>query len=494
MAEKPIKTPLPADLPENWNAGQIVAPDGTSVGLTEQHGYNYLMEMVNRSQLSINIINEFVADLADVLNPLENWYENSLPSSRIWKKIVYGNGKFVALGSTIIINETTTAAFAYSTDAITWLETLVAQEKGISWYGLTHGDGKFVAIGTISGAPAKAAFAYSTDGIQWTYVEKNDIGAIYYGIAYGNGKFVAINGLQAISSADGIDWEYHIIDNDAIRFEPFQGIAFGEGKFVSIGVDSGQAIYSEDGINWSKASEFVIKNIRSIAYGAGKFVAVGDNGAVYSSNGIQWRDSNIPNGIFNDISFGFCGFVAVGRADDISNSGIVAYSKDGIDWDVVTNPPSFRLKSVAYGNGRFAVISDQYGFSGETNKAAHSGIIGGGQGEPGAPGPGVPAGGAAGQILSKKTATDYDAQWIDPPEVGGATGVSSFNGRSGEVVPGNNDYTAAMVGARPSDWMPTAADVGAVSSPTVTAIQVVTQAEYDALTTKNASVLYLIKE
>ena len=47
MAEKPIKILLPADLPENWALDQIVAPDGTSVGLTQQHGYNYLMEQVN---------------------------------------------------------------------------------------------------------------------------------------------------------------------------------------------------------------------------------------------------------------------------------------------------------------------------------------------------------------------------------------------------------------------------------------------------------------
>ena len=47
MAERPLPSPLPADLPENWALDQIVAPVGTSVGLTQQHGYNYLMEQVN---------------------------------------------------------------------------------------------------------------------------------------------------------------------------------------------------------------------------------------------------------------------------------------------------------------------------------------------------------------------------------------------------------------------------------------------------------------
>lgn len=58
MAERPIKDALPADLPENWQAEQIVAPTGEEVGLSRQHGYNYLMEMVNRTQRGVNSVNE----------------------------------------------------------------------------------------------------------------------------------------------------------------------------------------------------------------------------------------------------------------------------------------------------------------------------------------------------------------------------------------------------------------------------------------------------
>ena len=58
MAERPLPSPLPADLPENWALDQIVAPVGTSVGLTQQHGYNYLMEQVNAAHRGVNAINE----------------------------------------------------------------------------------------------------------------------------------------------------------------------------------------------------------------------------------------------------------------------------------------------------------------------------------------------------------------------------------------------------------------------------------------------------
>lgn len=63
MADTPLLAPLPADLPEDWNAGQIVSPAGTDVGLTKQHGYNYLMEQVNAAQRGLNIVSEAVANV-----------------------------------------------------------------------------------------------------------------------------------------------------------------------------------------------------------------------------------------------------------------------------------------------------------------------------------------------------------------------------------------------------------------------------------------------
>ena len=65
------------------------------------------------------------------------------------------------------------------------------------------------------------------------------------------------------------------------------------------------------------------------------------------------------------------------------------------------------------------------------------------------------SGGTTGQVLTK---TDDGTAWQNPPD----TGVTTFNGRTGAVTPQAGDYTAEMVGARPSTWTPTASDVGAV--------------------------------
>lgn len=63
MAENPITTPLPADLPEQWTYGQTVGPNGTDVGLTQQHGYNYLMKQVNAAQEGVNTLGEAFEDV-----------------------------------------------------------------------------------------------------------------------------------------------------------------------------------------------------------------------------------------------------------------------------------------------------------------------------------------------------------------------------------------------------------------------------------------------
>ena len=65
---------LPAELPENWTRGQLVSPNGTEVGLTEKHGYNYLMKQVNNTQTEVNNINTALTDVAQqtTVNEIKN--------------------------------------------------------------------------------------------------------------------------------------------------------------------------------------------------------------------------------------------------------------------------------------------------------------------------------------------------------------------------------------------------------------------------------------
>jgi len=75
MAAKPLAVPLPADLPEDWTEGQIVAPQGADAGLSEQHGYNYLMAAVNAAQRAVNTLNEAASMVSSTLVtlPRKSW-------------------------------------------------------------------------------------------------------------------------------------------------------------------------------------------------------------------------------------------------------------------------------------------------------------------------------------------------------------------------------------------------------------------------------------
>lgn len=67
------KTNLPADLPTDWSLNQTISPGGTEVGLTKQHGYNYLMEQVNKSQQAINTMSAQGAELSQDVTELEKF-------------------------------------------------------------------------------------------------------------------------------------------------------------------------------------------------------------------------------------------------------------------------------------------------------------------------------------------------------------------------------------------------------------------------------------
>lgn len=139
-----------------------------------------------------------------------------------------------------------------------------------------------------------------------------------------------------------------------------------------------------------------------------------------------------------------------------------------VDGDTITAEKLNKLEQ--------GVANEQVGPSGPPGPAGADGQDGQ-DGAPGTPGtPGTP--GADGQdgFSPTVTVTDitgghrvtitdatgphaFDVMDGQDGAGGGTDGVSSFNGRTGAVVPSSGDYTAADVGARPSTWNPAAVDV-----------------------------------
>lgn len=107
MADDILKNiPLPADLPENWTSGQIIAPTGAEAGLDEQHGYNYLMKQVNNAQKALKAL---AAQREEDLARIKYWASDdpTSPASFIggtWEQIkdcfILAAGDTYAAGST----------------------------------------------------------------------------------------------------------------------------------------------------------------------------------------------------------------------------------------------------------------------------------------------------------------------------------------------------------------------------------------------------------
>lgn len=90
MADDILKNiPLPADLPENWTSGQIIAPTGAEAGLDNQYGYNYLMMQVNNAQKALKAL---AAQREEDLARIKYWFSDdpTSPASFIggtWERV-----------------------------------------------------------------------------------------------------------------------------------------------------------------------------------------------------------------------------------------------------------------------------------------------------------------------------------------------------------------------------------------------------------------------
>ena len=250
--------------------------------------------------------------------------------------IVYGNGKFVAVGDSGYV--------CYSTDGVSWTEiTTFTAEKIV---GITYGSNKFVCV------DYQGYTFYSTNGINWTSGGRAYYSTSPYSIYYGNGKFLIGNTSgRTFYSTNGTSWTRggDVYSTSASVY----GFAYGNGKFVALQPTS--MCYSTDGINWTHATyETHYDGMDSVCYGNGKFVAIGYRGrGYYSTDGITWTYFlGIDTSDFDSICYDNGKFIAVGQ------NGTVITSDDGVKWSNITSVSVNGLKAVCYGNGKFVAVGN----------------------------------------------------------------------------------------------------------------------------------------
>lgn len=160
-----------------------------------------------------------------------NASNSSVAPTNAWQKVIFAGGVFIATSNN--------GVFMRSTDAITWSTVTVPNRY---WTSITYGNGKFVAISSTLGSTGQVIV--SPDGNTWT-PQNTSVNKSWTDITYGNNLFIAVDGSGSISSSDAITWGPYI--SGAFVF-----IAYGNGKFVTVSNSGGYASkHSNDGSLWT---------------------------------------------------------------------------------------------------------------------------------------------------------------------------------------------------------------------------------------------------
>jgi hypothetical protein len=300
--------------------------------------------------------------------------------------IVYGNGKFVAVGYDDKPEE---KIIAYSADGIAWTKAPV--QPGVfakNIIGVLYGNGTFVVAGYnddknegyVSDKINESIIMYSKDGITWTKASTPERFRNIH-ISFGNGKFVTIGNYRylqtgtqqwtvsyyQVESSDGIKWS----DRDVFGYPTTEAeqamtgawnsinyVFFDGSRFIALDRNGNNLYSTNDGKDW-KAGEMRIGPVTDVVSGNGKMVGIGGstgNFLGWSVDGNIWTDADQDesNAGLNDVAYGFGMFVAVG------NRGNIIYSRDGYTWKKVAASTfgSSNIHRVAYGGGKFVAIGD----------------------------------------------------------------------------------------------------------------------------------------
>ncbi len=551
MADRPLSTPLPADLPEDWTSGQIVAPSGADAGLSQQHGYNYLMAQVNAAQRAANAINESFdsisgkrtcrvtigtsaagwtqADCDYLCDGTDDQEELSAAIEAVFAK---GGGEIAVLaghyyltqqidinekaGSLAITGEGGAAVFVMS-DGIRFYAN--EQESSICFSGVTlqrsaGGDAYINALG--------ASLAVKNCVIQDVWI---NVGNVYEACSFifqgnrveaerdpnSNSGVVQVLGDGAMSSlVSGNRFKLNSgADSYGVEFKAvyIQVGDSNDGEDAGAQLVTGNAIFASGA---DKTSVYVYKNAAVIGNGFfGADVTVNRSSAVVGNiikNGNVYSSPSIGTVIAENVVSGGViyvtglaavsgNFVKAGPAQPAILAGksgngsepndapiIMGNHITGGSIGVLLQKDSLGLPEISY-----ALVSGNRIFGCDTPIQIESNwshcLVTGNL---------FPAGSG---VVDKGTDNIVRLNSDDAGggSGGGTAGVTTFNGRSGAVVPQIGDYTATDIGTFTSSKISQMVNEK-VSSGDAKTITVLTQAEYDALAAKDPGTLYLVKE
>ena len=332
-----------------------------------------LYNRTNEKKIALNGISEKTVEINTNIGQKEvvgidnifNWV-----SGGIINDCVYGNGKYIYVGTNIIVEDYFQGTRKTIDSGITSPLTAVAYGNnkyviggedgqiftsvdGENWVlqqtfagginALIYGNGKFVAVGA-------DGVRISDDGITWT---KTYTGIDFYDVVYSEEKelYIACGRAENIKSVDGENWVTITITT------PIYSVCYGAGIFMAISnyFSSGQ-YYSEvytstDGTTWAKLGETYNIMVNRVVYGEDKFIMGGGLNIYTSTDGTTWEmQENVTKGTTKNIVYENRKFVIVG------NGGAILKSQDGLNWETIIEGVNFYIMDIIYANNKYIAV------------------------------------------------------------------------------------------------------------------------------------------
>lgn len=425
MADRPLSGPLPADLPEDWTSGQTIAPAGADVGLSEQHGYNYLMAAVNRAQQAVNAINEGFdaisvkqANRVVVGTSTAGWTEDDCDF------LCDGTDDHVEIQAAIEASKEGDEIYFLSGNYFVD-EPIYGILQSLTGSGVNKTTLEFSASSFSAGTAAALMLNDVTIKNMTLYCKNSSISSNSYMLSL-NGA-CSVRNVYFVASSNRLIMSIRIINGATARISDclFGGDAPYNGAAPDIYMNRSAKVFFVNNYISKPGFRIYFPDLLSC-------VISGNAGGLSISG--ELSESIISNNFLTEINLnGGYGTIITGNSFGESTQ----FS------DSCINLGSDTKNMLVTGNN---LRKPNSGTSYNVSDSGTNNII---------------------RFNSNDTGGS------------GTAGVTSFKGRSGAVLPQSGDYTAAMVGAIPTG--------------TVAAIQGLTQAEYDALATKDPSTLYLIE-
>jgi hypothetical protein len=361
---------------------ETTTPTGTSVKITfnssEAATYHYGRRLATAAAPDITAI-QGSSNTGDAVAGSNVFYFNGLTpdvDNKLYIAAVDAAGNW-----SILYDYTVHPVKIYNPSIWTEVSLLTTVSDFSNIKDMIYGNGKYVAVGDANAGPNNGRIAYSSTGTGgWQAASipapQPNLSAVAYGGPAGIQKFVAVGTGSIVTSADGTNWSAAGVSIPSLASNELSGIIWAGSQFVAYSWS--EVLTSPDGLIWTNRGTITSNPISKIIWDGSRLVALvpgglGNRDVFSSTNGITWNEVieaplyETPN---RSLAYGNGRYVIGGRLEGSSASQCtVSYSTDLTTWTSIPYAQlSFRPSlDIQFNNGRFYLLTPAGGSTSARN-------------------------------------------------------------------------------------------------------------------------------